>query len=106
MDIPVVDLKTGTPKVIQSKHVIFFESKEGDTIIHTRTAEYRPAYALRDFAPILLPEGFETLEKSNLTNMTEVMDYDSSSKKAFFDKSRKGKHVNVSRRNKEKLEGI
>jgi DNA-binding LytR/AlgR family response regulator len=106
MDILVVNLKTGTPKVIQSKQVVYLESREGKTIIHTKTSEYRPAYALRDFAPILFAEGFEALEKSNLTNMTEVRDYDLSSKKAFFDKSRKGKHVSVSRRNKEKLEGL
>lgn len=105
MDIPVVHIKSGIAGVIDSSSVIFLQTEGEHTILHTRTDEYRPAVALKDYAEILLPVGFESLSKSNLVNIKKAKVYDELTNKIFFDKDLKGKYVKVSRRNVRKLKG-
>ncbi|OMD29160.1 hypothetical protein BJP48_18895 [Paenibacillus odorifer] len=105
MDILVVHIKSGIAGVIDSNDVIFLQTEGEYTVLHTRADEYRPAVALRDFAEILVMEGFEPLSKSNLVNLDKIKTYDKLTKEIFFDKSRESKSVKVSRRNIEKLKG-
>ncbi|ASA22052.1 LytTR family DNA-binding domain-containing protein [Paenibacillus donghaensis] len=104
MDIPVIHLKTGNADVINSKEVLFIHAAERLTLIHTKDQVYRPAVTLKDFAEVLLSEGFESLEKSNLTNINLVQYYDKISNEAYFDKTKEGKSVRVSRRNRSKMD--
>lgn len=103
MDILVVHIKSGIAGVIDSRDVIFLQTEGEHTVLHTKEDEYRPAVALRDFAEILVLEGFEPLSKSNLVNLEKAEIYDKLTKELFFDKHLKGKHTRVSRRNVEKL---
>lgn len=105
MDIPVVHIKSGDAGVIDSRKVIFIQTEGELTILHTQTDEYRPAGALKDYAEILIAEGFEALSKSNLVNLNKIKTYDKSTNKIFFDKELKGKYTKVSRRNVRKFKG-
>jgi DNA-binding LytR/AlgR family response regulator len=105
MDIPVVNVATGKAGVIDSAKVLFVQA-DGSTTIHTASETYKPAYSLKDFAEILLPEGFEYLDKSNLANINRVKSFDEIKNRAYFDKLRKGKSIKVSRRNIEKMEDV
>ncbi|KGE20680.1 LytTR family DNA-binding domain-containing protein [Paenibacillus wynnii] len=103
MDIPVVHIQTGKDQVIDSRNILYIQSEGSQTLIHTTDQVYRPVVSLRDFAALLLPEGFDTLDKSNVTNVDKVKYYDKISKQAYFDKTGKGKYVKVSRRNQDKI---
>ncbi|OMD20499.1 LytTR family DNA-binding domain-containing protein [Paenibacillus sp. FSL E2-0274] len=102
MDIPVVNVTTGKAEVIDSTKILFVQA-DGMTYIHTRDHVYKPANALKDYAEILLPIGFEYLDKSNVVNINLIRNYDKIAKQAYFDKERIGKSVKVSRRNRRKL---
>ncbi|OMG47294.1 hypothetical protein BK140_22570 [Paenibacillus macerans] len=103
MKIIAIHSINGTAHELPITDILYFSSEGDRVIIHTADASYYPPRTLKDFALLLSPHGFTSLEKSNLANMKMIRKYDKISKAAFFDKKCEGKHVTVSRRNIKKM---
>ncbi|WP_068722775.1 LytTR family DNA-binding domain-containing protein [Paenibacillus sp. DMB5] len=104
MKINVVNINTGKVTSIDSAETLYVESYGNKVLLHTRDQVYRPVITLKDFSLMLSSEGFISLSKSNVTNTNRIDNYDDISKRVFFDKGRKGKSVEVSRRKRHIIE--
>lgn len=105
MNLPVTNKKNGKVGWISTKDILCFTTKDsGKIIIHDQYDEFKLVRTLGELEELLEPEGYVSLDKTNLVNKSKIRKFDKKSKAVFF----KGKAISccVSRRNAHKLRDL
>lgn len=88
------------PQWIPIEDILFFSSNSR-MVVHTTQGLFSPPVTLNDFHTLLQEYRFDKLDKSNLVNLSKIVDYNERVYYALFSN---GESCYVSRRNRTKMD--